>query len=168
MAMLLLDIITTFTNDVGMKFGEVKCAYVYIFRRKRKTLGQSIKINNLTIQELKDETLYTYLGQDEAVGYNGPLNKDRVRKEYKMRVRKIWRSELYGGNKAVAHNTFAVPVITPTVGILDWTNEEIRQLHITTRKILNYTGNLHSRSDVNRTKKTGRKRTNICRGHVCE
>ena len=60
MAMLLLDIITTFTNDVGMKFGEAKCAYVYIFRGKRKTLGQSIKINNLTIQELKDETLYTY------------------------------------------------------------------------------------------------------------
>ena len=150
MAMLLLDIITTFTNDVGMKFGEAKCAYVYIFRGKRKTLGQSIKINNLTVQELKDETLYTYLGQDEAVGYNGPLNKDRVRKEYKMRVRKIWRSELYGGNKAVAHNTFAVPVITLTVGILDWTKEEIRQLDITTRKILNYTGNLHSRSDVNR------------------
>ena len=67
-----------------------------------------------------------------------------------MRVRKKWRSELYGGNKAVAHNTFAVPVITPTVGILDWTKEEIRQLDITTRKILNYTGNLHSRSDVNR------------------
>ena len=68
MAMLLLDIITTFTNDVGMKFGEAKCAYVYVFRGKRKTLGQSIKINNLTVQELKDETLYTYLGQDEAVG----------------------------------------------------------------------------------------------------
>ena len=149
MAMLLLDIITTFTNDVGMKFGEAKRTYVYIFRGKRKTLGQSIKINNLTIQELKDETLYTYLGQDEAVVYNGLLNKDRVRKEYKMRVRKIWRSELYGGNKAVAHNTFAVPVITPTVGILDWTKEEIRQLDITTRKTLNYTGNLHSRSDVN-------------------
>ena len=52
--------------------------------------------------------------------------------------------------KAVAHNTFAVPVITLTVGILDWTKEEIIQLDITTRKILNYTGNLHSRSDVNR------------------
>ena len=38
------------------------------------------------------------------------------------------------------YNTFAVPVITLTVGILDWTKKEIRQLDITTRKILNYTG----------------------------
>ena len=28
-AKLLLDIVTTFTNDVGMSFGEQKCAYVH-------------------------------------------------------------------------------------------------------------------------------------------
>ena len=96
MAMLLLDIITTFTNDVGMKFGEAKCAYVYIFRGKRKTLGQSIKINNLTVQELKDKTLYTYLGQDEAVGYNGTeqgQSEKRVQNEGEknMEIRTVWR-----------------------------------------------------------------------------
>ena len=71
-------------------------------------------------------------------------------KEYKRRVRKIWSSELYENNKATAHNTLAVPVITPTIGILQWTKKEICDIDIATRKILSYTGNLHKRADINR------------------
>ena len=85
----LLDIITTFTNDIGMIFGEAKCAYICIVRGKKKCLGSSIQINGLTIQDLKEGEQYKYLGQDESVGYHGPLNKERVLKEYKKRVRKI-------------------------------------------------------------------------------
>ena len=36
LAKLLLDIITTFSNDVGMTFEESKCAYIYIEYGKRK------------------------------------------------------------------------------------------------------------------------------------
>ena len=122
-AKLLLDIITTFSNDVGMTFGESKCAYVYIEHGKRKSLGKSIKINGVTIRELEEGEMYTYLGQDESVSFNGPLNKERVRKEYKRRVRKIWSSNLYSNNKVTAHNTFAMPVLTPTIGILNWTKQ---------------------------------------------
>ena len=146
----LLDNITTFTNDIGMIFGEAKCAYICIVRGRKKCLGSSIQINGLTIQELKEGEQYKYLGKDESVGYHGPLNKERVLKEYKRRVRKIWSSELYGNNKATAHNTLAVPVITPTIGILQWTKKEICDIDIATRKILSCTGNLHKRADINR------------------
>ena len=145
---LLLDIITTFTIDVGMSFGEKKCAYICIENGKRKSLGQTIEINGLRVKELQEEQLYTYLGQDEAVGYNGPLNKEKVIKEYKRRVCKIWTSELYSGNKITAHNTFAVPLITPTIGILNWTRKETEDLDKATRRIMCYTGNLHMRSDI--------------------
>ena len=73
-----------------MKFGEDKCAYVLIISRKRKSGNGPIEINGLKVRELKDEEEYKYLGQDESVGYSGPLNKERVVKEYKKRVRKIW------------------------------------------------------------------------------
>ena len=159
----LLDIITTFTNDIGMIFGEAKCAYICIVLGKKKCLGSSIQINGLTIQELKEGEQYKYLSQDESVGYHGPLNKERVLKEYKRRVRKIWSSELYGNNKATAHNTLAVPVITPTIGILQWTKKEICDIDIAAHKILSYTGNLHKRADINRlcTEKARRERPNI-------
>ena len=75
-AKLLLDIITTFSNDFGMTFGESKCAYVYIEHGKQKSLGKSIKINGVSIRELEEGEMYTYLGQDESVSFNGPLNKE--------------------------------------------------------------------------------------------
>ena len=92
---------------------------VLIIRGKRKSGNGPREINGLKVRELKDEEEYKYLGQDESVGYNGPLNKERVVKAYKKRVRKIWASALYSNNQVTAHNTLAVPVITPTFGILD-------------------------------------------------
>ena len=110
------DMITQFTNDINMEFGTDKCAYLYIENGKRKTLGDTIDINGLHLEELEGDT-YKYLGQDEAVGLASPLSKEKVTKEYYRRVRKIWESELYAKHKIMAHNIFAVPVLSPTFGI---------------------------------------------------
>ena len=91
---LLLDIITTYSRDIEMKFSEEECAYVLIICGKWKSGNAPIEINGLKVRELTDEEEYKYLGQDESVGYNGPQNKDRIVKEYKKRVRKIWSSAL--------------------------------------------------------------------------
>ena len=72
---------------------------------------------------------------------DGPLNKDKTRKDYKSWVKKIWKSELSGYNKLIAYNTFAVALVTPTIGILKWTNEEISELDVATRAV-------HRRSNI--------------------
>ena len=115
----LLDIVTTFSKDISMQFGVDKCAYMYIERGKRKSLGEMININGVEIKELEEGDTYKYLGQDESVGYDGPINKERVSKEYPKRVKKIWNSQPSAINKSTAHNVFAVPIMTPTIGILD-------------------------------------------------
>ena len=63
-------------------------------------------------------------------------------------MQKIWSSELSAYNKHLAHITFALPVLTPTFAILDCTIREIENLDITTRKILNMTGNFNRNSDI--------------------
>ena len=50
----------------------------------------------------------------------------------------------------MAHNTFAVPVLVPTFGILDWTKKEIENIDIKTRKMLTHGGNFHRNSSVSR------------------
>ena len=145
-----LQVITKFTYDIGMTFGADKCAYLYIERGQRKTLGDTINVNGLELTELIENDSHKYLGRDEDVGYKGNLNKERVKKEYFNRVRKIWKSELYSRNKVMAHNIFAVPVFTLTFGILDWTNEEVHNMGTRTRKILTCTGNYHKNSSVDR------------------
>lgn len=145
-----LKIITEFTNSIGMKFGEDKCAYLNIEKGRRKQLNLSLTCNGLTLNELQDGDTYRYLGQDESICYNGPLNKDRIVKEYVSRVKKIWRSDLNSLNKVRAHNCFALPVLTPTYGILDWTKSEVEDLDIKTRKVLTMLGAFHRNSDIDR------------------
>ena len=95
------------------------CIPVYTKRKKKRSRVTTIRVNHLTVQEIKEGDQYKYLGIDESVCFDGPLNKDRVIKEYKRRVNRIWRSKLNAINKSVAHNSFAVPLITPTIGILN-------------------------------------------------
>ena len=143
-----MDIVTTFSKDINMQFGLEKCAYINIERGQRKSLGQSLVINNVVIKELEDGDTYIYLGQDESVSYDGPLNKDRVTREYLKHVKMVWNSQLSSANKSVSHNVFAVPVITPTTGILNWTRDEVDTLDVRTRKYIAMSGSLHKRSDV--------------------
>ena len=145
-----LRVITEFTRDIGMQFGQEKCAYLNIEKGKRKQIGLTIEINNLKLRELDDNDTYRYLGLDEDLSYTGPLNKNRVTHEYYLRLKKIWRSNLNAANKVRAHNCFAMPLLTPTFGLLDWTKSEVHEIDIKTRKLLTMLGAFHRNSDVDR------------------
>jgi len=145
-----LDLITTFTDDIGMSFGSDKCAYINIERGHKVSLGKEFTINNIQLSELKNGESYKYLGQDEDIEIISELNKERVRNEYFKRIKKIWKSELYAKNKVIAHNIFAIPVITPTFGILEWTKDELEAIDIKTRKLLSCSGSFHVNSDIDR------------------
>ena len=123
---------------------------MYIQNGKRKIRGETLKMNGLELNELEMHESYKYLGQDEDISYKGELNKEKVIKEYYRRVRKIWQSELYSRNKITAHNTFAIPVLVPTFGILDWTKKEVEDIDVKTRKMLTQGGNFHRNSSVDR------------------
>ena len=130
-----------------MKFGQDKCAYIKVGKGKNTTAAP-IEINGLTIKPIQEGESCQYLGHDENVAYEGTINKEKVSKEYLSRVKKIWSSELSTFNKTIVHNAFAPPDITPTIGILDWTIQEIKDIDIRTRKHLSVTGNFHPNSDV--------------------
>ena len=146
----LLDLVTTFSKDIGMEFGESKCSYMEIRRGRAVTSAAALEMNGVKISPVRDGDTYRYLGVDESVTYSGPLNKERATSEYYKRIRKIWASELSAQNKCTAHNSFAVPVLTPTFDILQWSIEELEAIDIKTRKILTSTGNFHRNGDVDR------------------
>lgn len=59
------------------------------------------------------------------------INEERFSNEYLSLVTKIWSSELYAFNKTVAHNSFADPILIPTLDILEWTQQEIKDINRT-------------------------------------
>ena len=144
-----LHLVTKFSEDIVIKLGQGKCAYIKT-EKGRNTTASVIEINGLKIKPIQEEESYRYLGQDENAAYEGTINKERITKEYLSRVKKIWSAELSAHHKAIAHNSFATPVITPARGILDWTIQEIKDIDIKTRKILSVTGNCHPNIDIDR------------------
>ena len=145
-----LDIITTFSKDISMTFGEDKCAFMEIHKGKIVNNLEPLVINNLTIKPIQHGDSNGYLGIDENISYSGPLNKEKMCKEYLYRIRKIWLSELTDFNKMIAHNSFAIPIFRTTVGILDWTIKEINGVDVKTRKVLTMTGSFHPNSDIDK------------------
>ena len=71
-------------------------------------------------------------------------------KEFKQRNKKIWTSKLNAKNKIIAHNTFSVSMVTPTIGILNWTKNDIKSMDIMTRKQITMMVGSHHASDINR------------------
>ena len=145
-----LDIVTTFSENIGMKFGEDKCAYLQIERGEIVQNEEPIINNQLTINPVKIGDCYRQLGVNENVEFIGPINKDRTLKEYTNRVRKIWSSKLLDYDKVTAYNCFAISIITPTAGVVNWTTGDIKQIDIKTRKFITMTGNFHPNRDIDK------------------
>ena len=90
-----LDLVTEFSKDTGMTFGDDKCAYQQIQNGKLLKCTNNLEINQLSVKPMKEGDTYKYLGIDENISYVGPINKHRITKEYYHRIKKIWNSELF-------------------------------------------------------------------------
>ena len=64
-----------------MQFGEGKCAYLQIEKGKAMKNLKPISMNSLNIKPIEEGDNYKYLGIDENISYNGPINKGRVTKK---------------------------------------------------------------------------------------
>ena len=62
--------------------------------------------------------------------------KEKIKKEYLRRVRKVAQTKLNGGNLIQAINTWAVSFIRYAGGIIEWTKQELKELDHRTRELL--------------------------------
>ena len=54
--------------------------------------------------------------------------KEKIWKEYYMRVRILLKSEVNAANKFEAISTLAIPIVTYTINIINWNLCNIRRL----------------------------------------
>ena len=76
----LLDIVTTFSKYIDMKFGVDKCVYIKINAGKQTNSKVLPEMNILIIQPVANGDTYKNLGLDENIAYVVEVNKERVRK----------------------------------------------------------------------------------------
>ena len=146
----LIQTVRVVSTDKGMKFGLEKCA-VLVMKRGKVTKSDGIRLpDDRVIKSIHEENGYRYLGILESDQVLCNEMKEKVRAEYKRRVKKVLKSKLNGGNMISAINTWAVPLTRYSAPFLEWRRDEIKEMDRTTRKIMNMYNALHPRDSVAR------------------
>ena len=84
-----VTIVEKFSRDIGMEFGTEKCATIEIKKGKVTRGGVIALLDGVEIQSLKTQEFYKYLGMGEKNGINDRVMKEKVKKEYFSRMKKI-------------------------------------------------------------------------------
>ena len=139
-----------FSRDISMNFGIEKCAKVTL-KRGRQTSSENVTLEeDFSVQDLVQGTDYKYLGVEEDGGISHNKMKQKIRKELYRRARKILQTELNSKNKIMALNSLAVPVVSYSFNIINWTINEIKQMDVKIRKLLTMHRMHHPKADKDR------------------
>ncbi|KAJ0170136.1 hypothetical protein K1T71_014064 [Dendrolimus kikuchii] len=146
----LLNLTKTFSSSIGMEFGVDKCAVMYVQR------GRIINSNGLELSEgmcfktLSEDETYKYLGISQSLGIVDEDMKQLVTVRFFSRLKKVLNCLLSGGNKIRAFNSWVMPSLAYSFGILRWTQTELDALDRRVRCILTTYRMHHPRSSVMR------------------
>ena len=121
--------------------------------------------NHDKIRTLGENETYEYLGILEADTIKQVEMKDKIRKEYLRRTRKLLETKLSCRNLIKGINTWALPLVRYSGPFLKWNRDELKQMDQRTRKLMTMHKALHPRDDVSRLyvsrKEVGRGLANI-------
>ena len=118
----LLHTVRAFSDDIQMNFGLDKCAVAHFVngRLSRHNSGVTVGKTDTINTCLEPGQVYKYLGVDESNSIHHSMMRERLRREYFRRVNVVLRTELYGRNKILAINGFALPVLLYGFGVIRW------------------------------------------------
>ena len=104
-----------------MNFGLDKCAVAHFVNGRLSGHNSGVTVGKTdTINCLEPSQVYKYLDVDESNGIQHSMTRERLRREYFRRMKVVLRTELYGWNKILAINEFALPVLTYGFGAIHW------------------------------------------------
>ena len=92
----------------------------------------------------------TYLGYRQLKGLYHTTIKQTLNTEYKRRVVAVCKTQLSGKHFIKALNTYAIPILTYSFGVIKWSKTDIQQIERTTRTALTKHNNLHPKSAIER------------------
>jgi hypothetical protein len=148
----LLDSVEIFTEDIGMTFGLDKCNILHLTAGRRDTWegNEHSLINGQVINQLQIDQNYKYLGIYES----GKIQHEELRQqfvaEYVKRIKKLTNTQLNARNLIKGINSYAIPVLLYSFGIINYKNNDLKQIDRKTRKLLNLKKAHQQKADVER------------------
>lgn len=145
----LLTIVDTFSNDIKMSFGLDKCRTLKVVRGKLQDATPA-NVNGQEIESMREGEVYKYLGIKQARRIEHPAIKRELSSEFDRRLKLLLKTSLNSRNLFKAINTFAVPLLTYSFGVLKWTKTDIEKLERTVRTSLTKHRKHHPKSSIER------------------
>ena len=117
---------------------------------KRKTTndGRNRTSKSRKNQKAQRNETYKYLGILEANPIKQVEMKEKNKKEYLRRTRKLLETQLYCRKLIRGIKTWVVPLVRYSGPFLNWTREEFLQMNQRTRKLRTMHTALHPRDDI--------------------
>ena len=98
----LIQAVRTYSQDIGMEFGIEKCA----LRSRKRHMIEGIELpNQEKIKMLREKETYKYFRILEADAIKQVEKKEKIKKEYLRRKRKLLKTKLYSRNLINGLNT---------------------------------------------------------------
>ncbi|XP_066903558.1 uncharacterized protein [Halyomorpha halys] len=114
----MVEAVSSFTRDIGMSFGLDKCAVLHVTKWKVVS-KQNILINEEEhIKELEANKLYKYLGMQQYLKISRKDMQQKFLTMLKIRLCKVFKTQLTGKQKIKAINTWAIPGLSYSFGIV--------------------------------------------------
>jgi hypothetical protein len=123
----LLTITENFSNDIGMSFGIDKCKMQSICRGHYEHL-EYITQEGEIIKNLNKGEFYKYLGINQSNHIQHSIIKENLEKQFYLRIKSILKSKLNGNHLIKAVNTYAVPLLTYSFGVIKWSKTNLQNL----------------------------------------
>jgi hypothetical protein len=145
----LLTITENFSNDIGMSFGIDKCKMQSICRGHYEHL-EYITQEGEIIENLNKGEFYKYLGINQSNHIQHSIIKENLEKQFYLRIKSILKSKLNGNNLIKAVNTYAVPLLTYSFGVIKWSKTNLQNINIKTRVLFTKFSKHHPKSAIER------------------
>jgi hypothetical protein len=145
----LAKIVERFSTDIKMDFGINKCKIQSV--KKGKIEYNNYELNNRDIIEPVDNRDgYKYLGYQQTQQIHQKDTKHNLTQKFKSRLHNILNTHLNARNTIKAINTFAIPILTYSFGIINWTKTDLLRHERTIRTLLTQYRKHHPRSCIQR------------------
>ena len=106
-----------------MEFGIEKC-FMPVMKSCKRHMTEGIELpNQEKLRTLGEKENYKYLGILETDTIKQQEMKEKIKKEYLRRTRKLLETKLYSRNHIKWINTWAVPLVRFSGGFLKWTRQ---------------------------------------------
>ena len=124
----LLDITFKFSKAIQMDFGMDKCGIADL-ERGSLVRNEGLQLPNEEIMQcFSQDQEYKYLGILQLRGISHTTVKNKLKECFQTRVRQILRTQLNFSNKIRAINTYAIPVLTYSFGLIKWSLTDLEEL----------------------------------------